>query len=687
MLAAAMCIGSVGWAAPVSAAAQQAGPIAIQNRCCRLEFDSTTGGLTRFVDRKGPIDLVADPELAEAFRLVLTFQDGSQRYVNASSQKLSRSEKTRNGLVLYWDGPLEDGAGESHDLSVRLSATLGKSSVTFQVELENRTLQKVAEVWYPRIGGLLHFGPESSAAETIINPQSGKKLALPFGTHMLQYPGGLNMAFVDVGNAAIDRGLYIGAHDERARVKMFRFEEVKNGAVSDVYFNLLHLPFTEPGHSFEGVPLVLQFHDGDWIGAGQTYRAWFQETFGLMDPSRDWIRRLSFYQMTMIMLPEANINYTIEQVPQLAADARKYGVDAIQLAGWQRGGHDDGYPYYEPDPRLGTWEELEDAIRQCHDMGVRVYFFVNILCSMMDLDWYENELQYCNATNRKEEPQWVAGWGMGTLGSRTGTTTPLMSFVDPAFPVVHQLHLNYFKKLAEIGADGIHIDKMFPAGLNFNPRSPLPPDESAWEGAIRLIEALDRECRAINPDWRMSFECNWDRVLQFGAATWWAGNMTTARHVFPEVGETVGHYQPYDYQGINNATRSGVTVMLAPQQFNRSLDYEPWRGESEYVKQVKQIRDELAETILWGRMLGNKDVAIDPAGAADVGNWQNLATGKHGCVLTNNGVLPATLTVTAFDGNNSGPVRVYAPGKAALDAHLPIELEIPGERLVVVMEQ
>jgi hypothetical protein len=33
------------------------------------------------------------------------------------------------------------------------------------------------------------------------------------------------------------------------------------------------------------------------------------------------------------------------------------------------------------------------------------------------------------------------------------------------------------KKLAEIGADGIHIDKLWPGpGLDFNPLSTLPPD-------------------------------------------------------------------------------------------------------------------------------------------------------------------------------------------------------------------
>jgi hypothetical protein len=31
----------------------------------------------------------------------------------------------------------------------------------------------------------------------------------------------------------------------------------------------------------------------------------------------------------------------------------------------------------EPDPRLGTYEDLRRALAACHEMGTSVYFFVN----------------------------------------------------------------------------------------------------------------------------------------------------------------------------------------------------------------------------------------------------------------------------------------------------------------------
>ena len=62
------------------------------------------------------------------------------------------------------------------------------------------------------------------------------------------------------------------------------------------------------------------------------------------------------------------------------------------ISGWNVGGHDGSYPYYDPDPRLGTWDELAEGIRACHKMGVKVFFFANIQPVRVDTDWYRSEL-------------------------------------------------------------------------------------------------------------------------------------------------------------------------------------------------------------------------------------------------------------------------------------------------------
>ncbi len=72
-----------------------------------------------------------------------------------------------------------------------------------------------------------------------------------------------------------------------------------------------------------------------------------------------WIRRQSFFQMTMFELPEGTINYRFKDIPQWAKDAKDHGINAVQISGWQLGGHDNGYPRLHRRPAsghlAGTW--------------------------------------------------------------------------------------------------------------------------------------------------------------------------------------------------------------------------------------------------------------------------------------------------------------------------------------------
>ena len=64
---------------------------------------------------------------------------------------------------------------------------------------------------------------------------------------------------------------------------------------------------------------VLRVVDGDWRAAGRVYRAWFEKTFGISKPADSWIRRQSFFQMTMFELPEGTI-----------LDALRFGYDVCR---------------------------------------------------------------------------------------------------------------------------------------------------------------------------------------------------------------------------------------------------------------------------------------------------------------------------------------------------------------------
>ena len=655
----------------------RAAPIVVRSGNATVELDRGTGLVTSFTDSATGSGLTPIAGAGEAFRLILRSADGS--LVAIRGAELGEPEwTTADGrATAEWRSPLRDENHTLHDITVRVAYVLVGSELRVWMSLTNRTRFTVLEAWYPTLGGLAALGGEVLASNTVTR----RRLALPFGDFALHYPGGMPMGFLDIGG---EKGLYFGAHESLARLKVLRVME-QDG---DIAARLVHLPFTKPGGEMNGCAAVFRFRTGGYDASGRIYAAWFRRTFGVKDPGQDWIRRQSFFQMTMLMLPEGNINYRYRDIPRLAADAKKYGLEAIQLAGWQKGGHDNGYPLYEPDPRLGTWEDLRKAVTACHRMGVRVFFFVNIQPAMLDLDWYRRELHRYESETASGDPILIAGWGMGTLASRMGLTTPLMAFLDPSLPKYADALMAYFRKLASIGADGVHVDKMFPQALNVNPNLTLPPDTSGWEGAIRFLTRMDRECRAINANWRISNECNWGRALQVGTATWWAGNMTAVKRVFPETAETVGLYQPFDYAGVNNAVRAGHVVMVAPYHFQRSMDAPGWQGLARYIRDVKRIRDRLADTVFMGYCPGADRAVVQSADGGVAHNvFRNPKTGLHVAVVQNTGASPVLVTLKEFAESPSTTVVVHRPGQEARVMALPAAFRVDPERVAFVEER
>jgi hypothetical protein len=656
-----------------------ANSITLQDSRFSLDVDSDTGVFTRIVFKPG-VTLEPPASLADNFKLVLLNTDKTTTTILGKDQKLSGHRQIGGKMILVWNGPLADTAGNQHNLNVRMDIALN-NSLEFRIHVENHTDSKVQEVWYPLVGGLTDLPPDASAWVPASTPWE-KPLKLPFEPIAFQYPGQMIMSFCCISSKRLGKSIYFASQDQTARYKVFHLMEVSNKDNKDVFASIHHSPFTPPGKSFDGSPVVMDFVDGDWRAAGQVYRGWFIHEFGIAPLSQDWIRRQSFFLMTMFMLPEGTISYTFKDIPKWARAAKNCGINAVQISGWQMGGHDNGYPYYIPDPRLGTWKELEDGIRACHKMGLKVYFFANYQPMMIESNWYKNELHKYREMNADGSNTWMAGWGMGTLSARMGHPK-LMTWADLSFPQFRKIIVDQFAHLAKIGADGVHVDKMFPTGLSFNPDSPMSPDTCTWEGAILLSKEIMSECRKHNPNWDMSFECNWDRMLQFGTATWWVGNQPITRKIFPENAETLGLYQAYDYLGVNTAVRNGHIVMVAPLNFSRGVDWPPFVGLARYIKEVKRIRDSLQETVFYGEVLGQTGVRLIGSGV-DFNVFKNRRTGRRVCVLTNNSREARRITVE-FTGRR-GKARVHTPYLRVRTVMLPAKVDIPGERIVFVEE-
>jgi hypothetical protein len=672
-------------------------PLSLENNDVRVDFDPACGTIQRVLDKSSGIELAPPREMAENFRLLLLLRDNKTVTILGKTQKLTSVDRSPSGLALHWAGPLTDTAGGKHKIAVTMNVELAANQVAFRLHVDNGTEFKIREVLYPRIGGLGQFAARGKPADGVLwAPTSHpwvKKIDGAFGSPQFAYPGQLCMSFTCIESVSAGKSLYFAAHDTIARYKTYEFDQpAAPGAKSDhveLFAGVRHYPFTPPGKSFDGSTVVLRVVDGDWHAAGKLYRTWFEKTFGICKPSQSWVRRESFFQITMFGLPEGTVCLRFKDIPAWAADAKRFGVNAVQISGWQHGGHDNGYPDYTPDPHFGTWQELADGIKACHAMGMKVYFFVNYQPVMLDTQWYKKELvNYREWGDANGAITWNAGWPMGTLWGRMGNPKR-MTWANPAFPAFRRIIVDQFAKLAEIGADGVHVDKMFPTALDYNPNLPMSPDTAGWEGAIILTKEIFAACRKHNPDWAMSFECNWDRMLQFAGATWWTGNQLITRKVFPENAEAQMISSAYDYLGVNNLVRDGHVVMVAPRNFCASMGWKPWHGLSNYIKEVKRIRDQLQDTVFFGEPLEHEGVKLSAAATTGVeySVFRNTTSGRRVCIFTNARMTAAKQALQGFDGSRSSEVRVWTPFAETKVVILPAEIVIPPERIVFVEER
>ncbi|MCX7705303.1 MAG: DUF6259 domain-containing protein, partial [bacterium] len=461
--------------------------INLENKFYRIEINPENARILQITEKFTGLNFISDARLAESFRILLPLPDYKCNYIYGNRQKPPEITQRKTGVEFYWDSPLINEKGSFY-LDFRLSIILEDEKIIFRCKSRNNTVYQIAELWFAFIGGLNGLGKNCrTKEETEIFIPTGnlpwtKKIFQDFGNtrgqtlgclgpeHTFHYPGFLCMPWLSLFNRKINKSLFFAALEEIPRVKILRIslepgsgemrpygnyprQEEIDGLPSGIVINWVHVPYTKQNEEFVSCDIVLQVHDGSWQESGALYRKWFEKHFKIIKPASTWMRRETSFYHQMFMLPEDNINYTFRDIPRLAEICAKYDVRHFMIAGWQIGGHDRGYPYYEPDPRLGTYRDLEKGIKACHKFGVKVSFFVNCQPVDMTTELYREKLKGFVILDPHGVPYFICNyWGMGTLSARTKfmTGTPFVE-VNPAHPEVRKLLIDYFRKLVEIG--------------------------------------------------------------------------------------------------------------------------------------------------------------------------------------------------------------------------------------------
>lgn len=675
------------------------------------------------LDWKNPdIEVIGEQRLGENFRILVP-QDGYQaNYFNSRDQRVNRIDAGTDGVECTYDALRN--SRESLPIKVHYRIRVVDHEVLFSIEVENPTDRKLAEVMYGIIGGQRGIGnrldTESMIPGANLNAGAGLfsrfngggygggNLGIRYDAATFTYPGSMSMGWMDVYNPKAGVGYYYADQDPDSRLSVLDVELrpfTKSASLEDswpleaeaqgepvgITIGWVDFPYTSKG-TFKAGPVAFEGHTGDWHTASKIYRTWFDQYFHVARP-KDWLRKENAWQSIILSNSEDVVVHRFDELPKLAADAKKYGITTFEILGWDMGGIDRGYPQYQPNPRLGTPDEFKKALGDVRAMGVHPLIFSNIQVADTATAIYKSTLHQFDVEGLWTPDLHLFGWGEGTIGARAGFTRSNMTYVSPAHPEFRKFLIDQYLQLVRDGAEGFQLDKAIGMNtLDFNKTLTVSPDKSLVEGIAKTYQELISAARAINPDFSLASENWYDRDLPYIDVSYMRmGGVDMGspvlRYTFPEWTATIFGESPGDFGPMNNGMRYGLVWDLAPRHYNDSVDEPLTRPLAGYVEELIRIRKEFEDLLFFGRF--NDTVGVKVEGGADVRYsvfepLDSAGTGRA-AVIVNFGEAPENATVH-FDGIG-GEVTIAAPDQPDRKADLPLDLTIPPHRLVVVVRK
>ena len=286
-----------------------------------VELSRANGSITRVRDKKGGIELICEPRLADNFRFTLPipgkepWQTIEANYIWGNQQKLSSFDATDNKLTLHWNKPLANYLGDKYDASATMGIELTQEGILLSLEIDNATRYQIGEVLFPLIGGIqgIGHGTEQLKATQFVRPNGADTVATAdifrvfdnMSTSWLGdqgpeklylHPEGHTGPWMEFIALKLNRSVYIGVHDAANRPKALRLELIPGNSATvredgnwprpdelrgqpvGVSACFVDFASTPAGKTYEAAPVLVSFHDGDWHEAKKIHADWKSRT-------------------------------------------------------------------------------------------------------------------------------------------------------------------------------------------------------------------------------------------------------------------------------------------------------------------------------------------------------------------------------------------------------------------------
>ena len=406
----------------------------------------------------------------------------------------------------------------------------------------------------------------------------------------------------------------------------------------------MHVPYIQPGETRTLTPIALEAFQGGWQQGVDIYKRWRRH----LDDSRAavpaWAREPHAWQQIHINSPEDELRIRFRDLPKVGEECARHGVKAIQLVGWNDGGQDQGNPSHDPDPRLGTFEELKEAIAKIQALGVKIDPLRQVhlgrpghraLPQRPDPAGDQGPLRRLLPCTRGYQYQTATQ----LLDINTKRLIPMCFLSEEYLRVCDE----EFQKTVELGADGILFDECLhhgPALLCFDPRHGHRYGAPVYANDRELIQQLRPHLagpptRTSSSPARPATTGRWRPTTSPTTAARTSSTSRSAATCCPMAQFMTAVTGFNDRNMINQCLLYRYIISYEPYNFKGHLDDYPLT--MAYGKQMDALRTELRE-YFWDGEFRDKVGARVTAGDRPhhpYAVFVNRATGRSGVVVAN----------------------------------------------------
>jgi hypothetical protein len=284
------------------------------------------------------------------------------------------------------------------------------------------------------------------------------------------------------------------------------------------------------------------------------------------------------WQQIQINSSEDRLEFPYKDLPRIAAACKRWGVKAIQLTGWQTGGQDRNFPLHDTEPRLGSEQDLKDAIAESKMMGVEIILFNKYAWADVTGPAYESDFKKFAIQDPYGNPYMFNGYKYDTPTQISGINARHGAGMCQASPIWRKRALAEFKKSVDLGASGILFDE---CQWHMNPLCFSKSHGHAVPGAVFSgdVPLIDGFRAIIDPDkFLFAGESPYDLELQTYNMSYFridSGFVPFGRYIDPFAPMSVAVTGYDDRQMINACMLYRFAMSYEPRDFHGELDEIP----------------------------------------------------------------------------------------------------------------